>query len=467
MAICHISVSIISRGKGKSAVSAAAYRAGEMITSDYDGRIHNYLRRRGIIHKEIILPKYAPLKYKKRSELWNSAEMIERYKTAQLAREVVIALPVELTREQNIALSREYVQNNFVDAGMCADVCVHDTGEGNPHAHIMLTMRPIEVDGSWGQKSKSVNGRKIPSVDWSEQSKVEEWRKAWADIQNEYLKKLNLKVKVDHRSYERQGKYQVPTIHLGPSAFRLEKRGIRTVRGEYNRKAQETNKELRQLSARIKREKDNLYSLPLVDLPSALDAATRTRDWGIFRTKWQKTQDLKDIVTILNFITVNKIGNMNHVIDRAEKIYFEHVEVSNRIKAIDHRLNQIDTHKIKIDIYNKHMPLVRKYTSLSKNKKKQDSFYYEHQNEIAEYINAQKYLEVLMKGGKKLPIKEWETEKKKLYSERWHLCDKYYDLRKEIRAVELIRKGADKILGDIPMERDRQNQRQRSRGMDR
>ena len=132
VAIYHCSIKVISRGKGKSAVAAAAYRAGEKITNEFDGMTHDYTHKGGVVHTEILLPDHAPAKYADRAVLWNEVEKIEKAKNAQLAREIEIALPRELTREQGISLVREYVKRHFVAAGMCADVCLHDTGGGNP-----------------------------------------------------------------------------------------------------------------------------------------------------------------------------------------------------------------------------------------------------------------------------------------------------------------------------------------------
>jgi ATP-dependent exoDNAse (exonuclease V) alpha subunit len=154
MAIYHYSIKIISRGKGQSAVAAAAYRAGEEITSDYDGLTHDYTHKNGVVHTEILLPGNAPNEYADRAKLWNAVEMAEKNRNAQLAREVEIALPIELTQEQNLDLAREYVLDNFVSAGMCADICIHDKGDGNPHAHIMLTMRPLDESGEWIGKQR-------------------------------------------------------------------------------------------------------------------------------------------------------------------------------------------------------------------------------------------------------------------------------------------------------------------------
>lgn len=138
MAIYHCSIKIISRGKGKSAIAASAYRSGEKIINEYDGIIHDYTKKGGIVYKEIMLPNRAPAELINRSVLWNSVEKIEKSKNAQLAREIEVALPVELNREQQIQLVKEYVKKNFVSCGMCADFAIHDKKDGNPHAHIML-----------------------------------------------------------------------------------------------------------------------------------------------------------------------------------------------------------------------------------------------------------------------------------------------------------------------------------------
>ena len=230
---------------------------------------HDYTHKGGVVHTEILLPDHAPAGYTDRAVLWNEVEKIEKAKNAQLAREIEIALPRELTREQGISLVREYVKRHFVAAGMCADVCLHDTGGGNPHAHIMLTMRPFAEDGAWGAKQKKEyildkDGNKIydpkkrqykcksiPATDWNEQTKAEEWRAAWAGLCNQALEQNGHAERIDHRSYERQGIDQIPTVHLGVAASAMEKRGIRTGRGDLNREIEVTNQKLRQLKARI------------------------------------------------------------------------------------------------------------------------------------------------------------------------------------------------------------------------
>ena len=268
MAIYHCTIKIISRGKGMSAVGASAYRSGEILKNEYDGVTHDFTRKRGIAHTEILLPPHALPDFTDRSTLWNAVEKIEKSKNSQLAREIEVALPVELDREKQIQLVREYVQENFVSVGMCADIAVHDKKTGNPHAHIMLTMRPLEQSGEWGAKSKkeyildkngqriklkngSFKTRKVDLTDWNDKDKAELWRQAWADVTNKYLAGQNIPQRIDHRSYERQGVEQIPTVHMGVAATQMERRGIVTEKGGKNRLIREQNRLLKEVRRRI------------------------------------------------------------------------------------------------------------------------------------------------------------------------------------------------------------------------
>ena len=229
IAIFHCPIQIIKRSRGRSVVEAAAYRSGEKLTNEWDGRTHDYTRKGGIVHTEIILPENAPKEFSDRSALWNSVEMSEKSSDAQLAREVEIALPNELDREEQLALVRAFVKETFVDAGMCADVAIHDKGDGNPHAHILLTLRPLNPDGTWGAKCRKVyeldaDGNRIPdgkggwknhrenTTDWNDKGNAEKWRAAWAAHMNKALEAKGVTVRVDHRSYKRQGVDKIPSI---------------------------------------------------------------------------------------------------------------------------------------------------------------------------------------------------------------------------------------------------------------
>ena len=274
-----MSIKIISRGKGKSAVAAAAYRAGEKITNECTGITHDYTKKQGIAFSNVLLPENAPPEYRNRAILWNAVEKVEKASNSQLAREIQLALPKELEYFPNKALVTEFIKDNFTSKGMIADVAFHNMKSENPHAHIMLTMRPLNEDGTWGDKQCKVyhfdeNGGKIydpvkrtykcskeQTTDWNERHKAEEWRASWADICNTHLEKSKRTERVDHRSYKRQEKRQIPTIHLGTAAHQLEQRGIRTERGDINRAIKSANAEIEKINVTLQQLESELSQL--------------------------------------------------------------------------------------------------------------------------------------------------------------------------------------------------------------
>lgn len=309
MAIYHLSVKIIGRSSGRSSVAAACYRSGDIITNEWDGITHDYSRKNWIEHTEIMLPPNAPESFKSRSTLWNAVESAEKSSNAQLAREVEIALPKELTLEQQTALIRAYIQQNFVSQGMCADFAIHNppvtdsnhrpldmNGNPthnpdemtfhNPHAHIMLTMRPLDKDGAWQSKyhksylcrkdnieksipvpeikqaeadgwrkqyryhvgkkkiwltsdsatkkdlkrvDKQPKSENIPNpiiAEWNSKDSLFRWHESWASMCNSALLEHGINEQITHKSYESQGINKVASVHLGPQAHQAEKRGM-------------------------------------------------------------------------------------------------------------------------------------------------------------------------------------------------------------------------------------------------
>ena len=477
MAIYHCSIKIISRGKGKTAVGSAAYRAGEKIKNDYDGITHDFTKKGGVVHTEILLPDHVPREYLDRSVLWNAVERVEKAKNSQLAREFELALPMELSREQNINLVREYVKENFVDKGMCADVCIHDKGEGNPHAHIMLTMRPIEQDGTWGAKSKKeyilddnderiripgigYKNRKISTVDWNEHTKAEEWRSDWADIVNRFLEQNNQTERIDHRSYERQGVDKIPSIHMGVAASQMEKKGIRTDRGDINRQVEVSNSQLKQLKARIRKAKEFWYAQPIENAPSSISIMGNIADSKNLNSRWQKIADLKTQASVFMFLQNNGITDMEQLVGKVTKINKDFLEVSDNIKKVDRRLETLIQHLTQYENYKTHKSVYDKYRQLDP--KKQEIFYEKHSEEIELFKTAQEYLTAVMNGKTTIPQKSWQAEQKKLIAHRFSLCEKFYGLKDEIRNVELLRKGTENIMRDESHER----QQTRNNGME-
>ena len=469
MAIYHLCIKIISRGKGKSAVAASAYRSGEKIKNEYDGIVHDFTRKSGIAHTEILLPQNAPKEFLDRGTLWNSVEKIEKSKNSQLAREIEIALPKELNREKQIELVREYVKENFVNAGMCADIALHDKNDGNPHAHILLTMRPLNEDTTWGAKSKKEyildengekvklkNGnyktKKINTVDWNEQDKAEHWRKAWADIINKCLEENSIQDKVDHRSYQRQGIEQIPTIHLGVSATQMEKKGIATDRGNINREIRKQNRILQEIKLRIKallnwvrrigkeeKENDNLTS-PLPPKENLLSIFENL----IRKNADNHNTDLEQYIESYQFLKEKNITSVSElkesIVILRDKNYNTTRAIKDTEKKIDDRVQLID-HAEK---YLKHKDTYTAYTKLKKNK--QDTFYNEHTAEIILFESAKKYLKEHLGENKTLNISKWKSEIGTLRKEKDTLYSQMIDIRKKVEQAESVRSCIDKLL---------------------
>lgn len=270
MAIYHCSIKVGSRAKGQSAIAAAAYRSGEKLTDHETGFVFDYTKKGGVVYSEIALCENAPAEYADRQTLWSAVHQIEKAKDARLWREIEVALPKEFSRSDQIETVRDFVKR-LTAQGMCADWSLHDKGDGNPHAHIMLTTRSIKPDGTWAPKSRKVydldeNGEKIfQKIDktgrkqykchkedynnWNASERVEEWRAAWAECCNARLTEQN---QIDHRSYARQGIDQQPTIHEGYTARKIAAAGHESDRVRTNAEIRERNRLLRALVSQIK-----------------------------------------------------------------------------------------------------------------------------------------------------------------------------------------------------------------------
>ena len=315
MAIYHLEAKVVSRGAGRSAVAASAYLSCSKILNDYDGVQHDYTRKKGLVWQEIFLTEFAPPEWKDRGVLWNAVEENKKTKDNRLAREFVVALPIELSREQQIELLQEFIREQFVSDGMCADAAIHDTDGHNPHAHILLTVRPLDEQGKWQYKTekeylcmktgeergftaaefrtakndgwekqypykvskkkaymvpstaeaqgfvradkhpKSTRyGRQNPiSERWNSEEQLTAWREAWADVTNLYLERAGRVERIDHRSNAARGLDEIPTIHEGVAAQALERKGIISDRCELNRQIKADNALLRELKAEIKK----------------------------------------------------------------------------------------------------------------------------------------------------------------------------------------------------------------------
>ncbi len=228
MAIYHFSAKIMGRSSGRSAVASAAYRSASRLYDERLGRHHDFINKAGVVHSEVMLPEGAPERMRDREALWNEIEATEMRKDAQLAREIEFAIPREMNQEQGIALAREFVQREFVERGMVADLNVHweigTDGEAKPHAHVMLSMREIGPDG-FGPKVR----------EWNATALLQHWRESWAIHVNERLAQLGIEARVDHRSYEAQGIELEPQHKIGAAGARRDARGEDAERAEDHR----------------------------------------------------------------------------------------------------------------------------------------------------------------------------------------------------------------------------------------
>jgi hypothetical protein len=244
VAIFHLNARIVSRGKGQSAVAKAAYNSHDLLTNQNNGDRHDYRYKGEVAFSGIFVPKNAPDWVQElaqdRQALWSAVEKRETRKNAQLAREIEIALPHELTDKQREYLVKDFVRENFVRHGMIADVAIHAPApagdDRNHHAHILLTMREITPDG-FGEKMRELNGR----------GHLKEWREKWEHLANRYLERFGHEARIDHRTLEEQGIDREPTSHVGPTATDFEREGVKTARGDVNREIEERNRERERL----------------------------------------------------------------------------------------------------------------------------------------------------------------------------------------------------------------------------
>lgn len=270
MAIYHFSVQIISRSNGSSSVASSAYRAGEKLEDERTGVVHDYTRKNGVEYNEILTPNNAPEWAKNRQSLWNEVEKIEKSKNSQLSREINIALPKELSLEKQVELIKEFTQDTFVNNGMVADIAIHDNKDGNPHAHIMLTIRAFDEEGQWlskqkkeyildkdgnkqyDKKSKTYKCKTVKTTDWDNKENLEKWREEWAKYANKSLERNGFNERIDHRTLKDQGIERIATKHEGYAVRAMEGRGIETEIGSYNKAVTLENKKIELLERQLK-----------------------------------------------------------------------------------------------------------------------------------------------------------------------------------------------------------------------
>ena len=481
IALFHFHVTQIKRSAGQSAVASAAYRAGEKLHSAYYGEDSDYTRKGGVICSEILLPSHAPPEYADRETLWNAVEKAERGKKAQLAYSFDIALQNEFSMQENIALARQFLLENFVSRGMVVDFSVHspdkeDGGISNPHFHVMCPIRPIESDGSWGNKQRreyvldehgervldeAGNGNyvfnAVSTTDWGKPETLETWRQGWAETCNAKFAEKGLDCRIDHRSYERQGIEQIPTIHEGPSVRAMEAKGIRTDKGDLNRWIRKTNAMLREAKQKIaaligwmkdvKAELSNPQPPTLNDL-LALHCANRNKGAYSNKAKNANLQRYAEAFSFLqskNLYTVDDLENTLHAMqNKIDTLKKSASAKQSRIKELDELFRMAQ-------YYVDGKPVADKLRSIRFEKSRQ-KYKSEHDDTLRTFYMAERKMKPYFKDGK-LPITAWRREREQLEQEYRNIQSDLSPLHADAKKLWAIHYS----IYEVQHEQERQN----------
>ena len=468
----HNEISIVQRSHRQSAVAAAAYQSGEKLFCEYDQEVKHYPEKRGIVHNEILLPANAPLEYTDRNTLWNAAEAVEKQWNSQLARRWVLSIPREIPPDQYAALVRDFCRQQFVFKGMCVDFAIHDKGDGNPHAHVMLTMRAMDERGKWLPKSRKVyeldkNGEriKLPSgrwkshkedtVDWNDRKYGEIWRHEWEVIQNRYLEANNRPERVDLRSYERQGLDIIPTVHEGAAVRQMEKRGIQTNIGNLNREIKAANslmKSIRQLIKNLKgwiaelsEKRNELLAQKAAEeavfLPNLLMKYMEIRKAE--RSSWTRagqsrgtSKDLKAVSEALSYLRQKGLSTVEDLEAFLESSGKSAADYRNQMKPKEARSKVIDGILASRTDCKECKPVYEKYQKIFF-KKTKEKFKQEHP-EVARYEKAAAYL-AKHPDDKDSTQNELQEEQEKLLSEIAELKEPLTEVQADLKKLRDIR----------------------------
>ena len=392
---------------------------------------------------EILLPPHAPPSFADRQTLWNEVEKAERGKKAQLAYSFDIALQNEFSMEENIGLARQFLLEQFVSRGMVVDFSVHtpdkeDGGIDNPHFHVMCPIRPLLPDGTWGNKQRreyllDENGERIrdeagnyvfnavPTTDWGKPETLEHWREQWAAMCNARFAKKGLDCRIDHRSYERQGVEQLPTVHEGPAIRQMEVRGIRTDKGDFNRWIKTTNALIGKLKKKITalldwlKEAHEELSKPqapnLAQLPSEYYTNRSAGAWSQKAT----IGNLKEFNEICNYLMQNNLTTPEQLQERVSALSDRIDTLKSTLSGKSDRMKELDELLRMVQFYADGKPVADRLAAI-KWKGKREQFMSENENALRLYHMAERKLKPHFKEGK-LPVTGWRKEHDRLEQE--------------------------------------------------
>ncbi|MBQ9438190.1 MAG: MobA/MobL family protein [Lachnospiraceae bacterium] len=448
MATYHFHVTQVSRGKGQSMVASAAYRAGEKLHCDYYEETFDYTKKKGVVFSEVLLPPNAPPQYKDRETLWNALEQAEKHPKAQLAYSFDLALPNELSNDENMALAKDFILKNFVGKGMVVDWAFHlpdkkKDSAPNPHIHILAPIRPLTPSGEWGSKQRRAyrtdgNGNRVfdkngnplfdavPTTDWGSPGTLLEWRRNWAETINNALAEKGISARVDHRSYAERDIDKIPQIHEGPASRQMEAKGIITDNGERNRLILQTNKAIMGLLRELKdlqewfgsaqaeleileREKETTLAGLVMEYYSHRDRKAEAFGRGSRKAKTANLKSTAEIYSFLQEKSISSLADLGEAITalKSDPLVSEMAKTQAEIRALKKKIKDAK------DV----MELAPVYEAFKKMhfKKTKEKYRKEHEKELKHYYATSKALKedggiadktFLQKCGKELDAKE-------------------------------------------------------------
>ena len=476
----HFKISIVKRSQGQSAVAGAAYQSGERLFSEYDQKTKFYNKKKELVHAEIMLPPHVPLGYADRATLWNAVEAVENQWNSQLARRIVLALPREVPKDKYPSMLKEFCNEQFVSKGMVADFAIHDKGDGNPHAHILLTIRAMDEHGKLLPKARKVydldeNGERIqlPSgnwkchkentVDWNDQKYAEIWRHSWEVVTNRYLEAAGRSERVDLRSFERQGVQQIPTVHLGPAAHQMEKRGIETFLGNLNRDIRAANSLMQSIRSTIRglqrwiadlTEKKQLLldALEQAKEPKLSDLLVdyfnlrneQRSDWSSRAQIKCTARDLAEVMQAVDYLKARSLNTVEDLNTAIKDLSQTAAPLRKQLKQNENRMRAIAQIKDAAAVHAKLKPIHDAF--LKKNfKLTKEAYAAQHKEELDTFNKAVRTL-MKLNGSTAVDFSALDAEFSALQSGSAELRSQLKTLQPDLTALKNVRKYIDMVL---------------------
>lgn len=499
----HTHVDIVSRSKGHSVIAKAAYNARDKLRDEYYVKVHDYSKKDDLVFSKIFLPEHIPKEFSDREYLWNSVEKIEKSKNSQLARNLLFTLPRELNEQDRIKLISEFIEENFTSKGMIADCNIHNPmasdNEEQPHAHILLTLREIDERGNWkpksrkeyildekGEKIKLKSGnyksRKVNLNDWNEPDKAKEWRENFSKKANEYLAKNNIDKRIDPRTFEEQGREELPQVHLGTKSYQMEKKGIQTERGNHNRKIIALNNEFKKLKEEIaeisswilslvnmvkdflkgfSKEKQEEYNLTpdLFNVYSYLETYYKiqkelSKNLSYDSRMRKEHFDSKKYVNALSYMSSNNLKTIIDIQFKKDEVAEKLKENKGKIADCNKQIKNIETLIKQAEIMKEHKIVYDRYKGADNSilskiaRASKEEYYNSHKEEIDKYIRAKSILKKLS-GSEKIETKKWEKEKAALQTDINHLTFNQKFIKEEITQINHIKYVVGEVNKDF------------------